>query len=56
MLKKSKRVIDIVKLHAILLFKTDFNASYKIIFNRRVIPTLEKKRIILYKIIRVKRS
>ena len=41
MLKKQLNNISVSKLRAILLLEADFNTSNKIIFNTRLIPTLE---------------
>ena len=42
MLEKERGNINIAKLIAILLLEADFNELNKIIFNLRVLPTLEK--------------
>jgi len=52
MLKKSKGNIQVEKLRAILLLKANLNAIHKMIFNSRVLPTLEKQRKIPIEIIR----
>ena len=41
MLEKVEGNINVQKLRAILLLEADFNAIHKIIFNNRLIPTLE---------------
>jgi len=41
MLEKSLRNINAQNLRVILLLEVDFNALYKIIFNRRMMPVLE---------------
>ena len=51
MLKKAPRKINVSKLYAILLLEADFNTLYKIIFNIRILPTLECDRLILDEII-----
>ena len=56
MLEKSKGVILVSKLRAILLLESDFNGLNKIIFNRRVILKLEEKRVIPCKIIEGRRG
>ena len=40
-LEKSLRNINAQNLRVILLLEVDFNALYKIIFNRRMMPVLE---------------
>ena len=56
MLEKAPGNIDINKLRAILLLEADFNAVYKIIFNRRMMPRLEEANIILNEIIGYRRT
>ena len=51
MLEKLKGIIDLAKLWVILLLEVDFNSLNKIIFNRRVVLTIEKKQLIPYEII-----
>ena len=51
MLEKKLNTISVSKLRAILLLEADFNAVNKIIFNTRLIPTLEAKELIPKKII-----
>ena len=51
MLEKVRGNIEVSKLRAILFLKADFNSLNKIIFNRRVLPYLENKKEIPYKII-----
>ena len=51
MIEKSKEVVDKTKLHIILLLEVDFNTLYKILFNSRVILSIEKNQQILYEII-----
>ena len=46
MLEKSPGKILVSKLRAILLLEADFNALHKIIFNGRILPTLESKSLI----------
>jgi len=41
MLEKLKGVVDVIKLHVILL-EADFNTLHKILFNSRVIPSIKK--------------
>ena len=43
MLEKSKGNIQVEKLRAILLLEANLNAIHKIIFNGRVLPTLEEQ-------------
>ena len=50
MLKKKPNNISVSKLRAILLLDVDFNAINKIIFNTRLIPTLEAQNSIPRKI------
>ena len=50
-LEKSLECINITKLCAIFLLKTDFNAINKIVFNTCVMLFLESREAILYKII-----
>ena len=42
MLKKSKGNINVKKLRSILLLEADLNTLHKIIFNGRVLPTIER--------------
>ena len=56
MLEKRLGLLDIAKLRAILLLEVDFNALNKLVFNIRVMPELEQKRFIPYKIIGGKRG
>ena len=56
MLQKSSKNFNVEKLRAIHLFETDFNALHKIIFNPRLMPTLETTNVIPQKIIGEKRS
>ena len=51
MLEKSKAHIDVAKLRAILLLEADFNALNKIVFNTKLMPSLERTNSIPYKII-----
>jgi hypothetical protein len=51
MLEKAPRKINVSKLCAILLLKVDFNTLYKIMFNMRILPSLECDRLILDEII-----
>ena len=50
-LEKAFRKINISKLHAILLLEANFNVLYKIVFNIRILPSLEYDRLILDEII-----
>ena len=50
-LEKSKGYINIAKLRAILLLEADFNALNKIVFNTKLIPSLERTNSIPYEII-----
>ena len=56
MLDKAPGNILVSKLRAILLLEAEFNALYKIIFNCRILPTLEIKNIILVEIMGDRRS
>ena len=56
MLEKSPGKILVEKLQAILLLEADFNVLYKIIFNGRILPTLERNNIIPSEIIGGRRS
>jgi len=51
MLEKSKGYIDTIKLRAILLLEADFNALNKIVFNTKLMPSLERTNSIPYEII-----
>ena len=51
MIEKSFRNTDISKLRAILLLEADFNTIGKIIFNSRLMLSLEKSKDILIEII-----
>ena len=51
MLEKERGNINLAKLRVILLLEADFNGLNKIIFNSRVLPTLEKQQEIPYEII-----
>ena len=46
MLEKMKGIIQVDKLRAILLLEADLNALHKIMFNGRVLPALEEKKLI----------
>jgi len=46
MLEKAHRKINISKLYTILLLEVDFNALHKILFNMRILPSLEYDRLI----------
>ena len=52
MLEKSKGNIQVEKLRPILLLEANLNAIYKMIFNGRVLPTLEEQQKIPIEIIR----
>ena len=52
MIEKSPGQIDITKLRVILLLEADYNAVNKIIFNNRVMPSIEQDNRILHKIVR----
>ena len=56
MLEKVRGQIDIFKLRVILLLESDFNTLNKLVFNMRLIPSLEYKKAIPYKIIGEKRD
>ena len=51
MLEKSPRNINVQKLRAILLLEADFYVLHKIVFNNRIIPTLEDASRIPHEII-----
>ena len=51
MLEKSKGYINVEKLRAILLLEADFNALNKIVFNTKLMPSLERTNSIPYEII-----
>ena len=55
-LEKAEGIIDVIKLWAILLLEADFNTTHKIIFNNRLIPTLEEINIIPREVIGGRRS
>ena len=46
-----KGIIQVDKLRTILLLEADLNALYKIMFNGRVLPILEDKKLIPIEII-----
>ena len=52
MLEKALGKLLVSKLRVILFLEANFNALYKIIFNRRILSILEKKHLIPYKIVR----
>ena len=56
MLEKTAGNILVFKLRAILLLEVDFNALNKIVFNNRILPTLESYNSITYKVIRERRA
>ena len=56
MLEKKQNDILALKLRAILLLEANFNVANKIIFNIRLILSLEKRDEIPYKIIGGRRS
>ena len=51
MIEKKLGTIHVSNLRTILLLEADFNIDYKIIFNMRLIPTLEYLYVILQEII-----
>ena len=51
MLEKVAGNINVQKLRAILLLETDFNAMHKIIFNNRLIPSIEADKAIPMEVI-----
>ena len=51
MLEKSLEKVNIIKLRAILLLEANFNALYKIVFNKHLILDLEKYDSMLIEII-----
>ena len=55
-LEKAEGIADVKKLRAILLLEVDFNAGHKIIFNNRLIPTLEATNTIPGEVIGGRRS
>ena len=50
MLEKISKSTNVQKLREILLLEADFNTLHKIVFNSRIIPTLEDAGIIPYEI------
>ena len=56
MLEKSPGKILVEKLRATLLLEADFNALHKIVFNGRILPTLEKNNMIPSEIIGGRKS
>ena len=50
-LEKFPEIINVAKLRAILLLKANFNAIHKIIFNTRILLSLEFNKLISNKII-----
>ena len=55
-LEKAPGKILVLKLRAILLLEANFNALCKVIFNRRILLTLESKNLILAEVIGSRRS
>ena len=51
MLEKTRGIIRIDKLRAVLLLEADFNRINKIHYNIRVLPKLERRQLIPYEII-----
>ena len=51
MLEKAPGKINVSKLYAFLLLEVDFNVIHKIIFNMRILPSLEQDQLIPDKII-----
>ena len=56
MLEKSKGYINVRKLKAILLLEADFNTLNKIVFNTKLMPSLERTNSIPYEIIGERRG
>ena len=56
MLEKSAGDVNVQKLWAILLLEADFNAMHKIIFNNRLIPSIEAANAIPIEVIGGRRS
>ena len=56
MLEKVAGNINVQKLRAILLLEVDFNAMHKIIFNNRLIPSIEADKAIPMEVIGGRRS
>ena len=56
MLEKSVGDVNVQKLLAILLLEADFNTMYKIIFNSRLIPSIEAANTISIEVIGGRRS
>ena len=56
MLEKKENQISVSKFRAILLLEANFNAANKIIFNTRLILTLESKESIMQEIIGGRKS
>ena len=51
MLEKAPRKVNVSKLYVILFFEADFNALHEIVFNTRILPSLERDMLILDEII-----
>ena len=56
MLEKVAGNINVQKLRTILLLEADFNAMHKIIFNNRLIPSIEADKAIPMEVIGGRRS
>ena len=56
MLEKKPGVVRVNKLRAILLLEADFNGINKIIFNTKLIPSIEHSQSILREIISSRRA
>ena len=56
MLEKALGKILVSKSRAILLLEADFNALHKIIFNGRILPTLENNNLIPAEVLGSRRS
>ena len=52
MIEKIKGNVSIAKLRAVLLLESDFNGMIKIIYNSRMLPSLETCREISYEVIK----
>ena len=55
-LEKARGQIDVSKLRVILLLELDFNTLNKLIFNMKLMPSLESRNFIPYEIIRGRRG
>ena len=56
MLEKKPRIVKVTKLKAILLLEANFNSVNKILFNIRLIPSMEQAHVIPKEIIGGRRA